>query len=312
MKLNNKGFAISSVMYMILIMAIVLITLTLSLLSSRKLVLDKIKQETLDNIYNKTEEVIPSEPTEPEEPTDQIPEPVSFASDSWETIALNVKAGNLSKYNLGAEKEVDLGSFGKHVVRIANTTTPSECTQSNFSQTGCGFVIEFKDIITTSTMNSASTNDGGYPNTKIYKEVINNIYDSLPQDLKKYIIKTKVISSHGENGTANFETTDYLYLLATKEVYGDKGAQGAYVIDHDSTESQIRQLDYYDSIGVTTSAITGAIKYLNGEKKGWWLRSAPYSVKTSFYYVKKEGDWGTLFSNISSLGVSVAFRLETK
>ena len=52
MKLNNKGFAISSVMYMILIMAIVLITLTLSLLSSRKLVLDKIKQETLNDIYN--------------------------------------------------------------------------------------------------------------------------------------------------------------------------------------------------------------------------------------------------------------------
>lgn len=55
MKLNNKGFAISTVMYMILIMAIVLITLTLTLLSSRKLVLDKIKQETLNNIYNKLE-----------------------------------------------------------------------------------------------------------------------------------------------------------------------------------------------------------------------------------------------------------------
>ena len=52
MKLNNKGFAISTVMYMILIMAIVLITLTLALLSSRKFVLDKIKDEALNNIYN--------------------------------------------------------------------------------------------------------------------------------------------------------------------------------------------------------------------------------------------------------------------
>lgn len=51
MKLNNKGFAISTVMYMILIMAIVLITLTLTLLSSRKFVLDKIKDEALNNIY---------------------------------------------------------------------------------------------------------------------------------------------------------------------------------------------------------------------------------------------------------------------
>ena len=52
MKLNNKGFAISTVMYMILIMAVILITLTLTLLSSRKLMLDKSKQEAEDNIYN--------------------------------------------------------------------------------------------------------------------------------------------------------------------------------------------------------------------------------------------------------------------
>lgn len=54
MKLNNKGFAISTVMYMILVVAVVLITLTLTLLSSRKLVLDKIKNEALNNIYGET------------------------------------------------------------------------------------------------------------------------------------------------------------------------------------------------------------------------------------------------------------------
>ncbi len=52
MKLNNKGFAISTIMYMILIMAVILITLTLTLLSSRKLILDKTRKETTDNIYN--------------------------------------------------------------------------------------------------------------------------------------------------------------------------------------------------------------------------------------------------------------------
>lgn len=55
MKLNNKGFAISTIMYMILIMAITLIVLTLSILGNRKLILDKTKQEALDNIYNSYE-----------------------------------------------------------------------------------------------------------------------------------------------------------------------------------------------------------------------------------------------------------------
>lgn len=51
MKLNNKGFAISSIMYIILILAVILISVTLAILSSRKMILDKIKKETSDNIY---------------------------------------------------------------------------------------------------------------------------------------------------------------------------------------------------------------------------------------------------------------------
>jgi len=52
LKLNNKGFAISSIMYMIMILAVLLVTLTLTLLSGRKLILDKIKVEVQNEIYN--------------------------------------------------------------------------------------------------------------------------------------------------------------------------------------------------------------------------------------------------------------------
>ena len=50
MRLNNKGFAISSIMYIILVMAILIITVTLSVLSSRKLILDKLKGEVSNKI----------------------------------------------------------------------------------------------------------------------------------------------------------------------------------------------------------------------------------------------------------------------
>lgn len=50
MKLNNKGFAISTVMYIILIFALVLIVSILGLLSSRKMTLDKIKDSTLTEV----------------------------------------------------------------------------------------------------------------------------------------------------------------------------------------------------------------------------------------------------------------------
>ena len=51
MKLNNKGFAISSIMYIILVLAVILIALTLAIFSSRKLILDKQKNDALHEIY---------------------------------------------------------------------------------------------------------------------------------------------------------------------------------------------------------------------------------------------------------------------
>lgn len=50
MKLNNKGFAISTVMYILLIVSLMLIMATLSILNSRKMNLDKIKSTTLSEI----------------------------------------------------------------------------------------------------------------------------------------------------------------------------------------------------------------------------------------------------------------------
>ena len=54
-----------------------------------------------------------------------IPDPISFSTDSWKTIQKAVKSGNTSKYNVGDTKEIDLGDLGTHTVRLANK---SECT----------------------------------------------------------------------------------------------------------------------------------------------------------------------------------------
>lgn len=51
MNLNNKGFAISSIMYIILVLAIILISLTLAIFSSRRLILDNQKNDALHEIY---------------------------------------------------------------------------------------------------------------------------------------------------------------------------------------------------------------------------------------------------------------------
>ena len=115
-----------------------------------------------------------------------------FEKDSWETIAANVKSGNTDKYNVVDTKEVDLGTLGTHTVRVANK---SECTTET-SETACGFVVEFADIITKQPFNSTNTNKGGWKDSELRKYVNGTIYNALPSDLQNVIATTKVISGH--------------------------------------------------------------------------------------------------------------------
>ena len=144
-----------------------------------------------------------------------------FATDSWSTIIANVKAGYGSEYKVGSTKEVNLGTtYGTHTLRVANTSTPDECKTEGFSQTACGFVLEFVDIITMHNMNDADTNVGGWPATSMRTFVNNDIYNAIPSELKNAIIDTTVVSGHGStSGETNFTSTDKLYLLSTAEVW---------------------------------------------------------------------------------------------
>ena len=232
--------------------------------------------------------------------------PVSFSSDSWDTIISAVKKGNISKYNVGDTKTIDMGTYGTHTLRIANTSTPSECSRTGFSQTACGFVLEFADIIIEHTMNGTATNAGGWPATTMRTFVNNDIYNSLPSELRNAIIDTIVVSGHGSKDTANFTSTDKLYLLSTVEVWAEGTSN--QIGNNDTARDNTRQLDYYKNLGTSTSNYSGAIKKNKTSAAWWWLRVAYSYGNTSFYRVGTNGDWGNTDSS-STRGVAPAFRL---
>ena len=231
--------------------------------------------------------------------------PVSFSTDSWETIATAVREGNISKYNVGDTKTIDVGTYGTHTLRIANTSTPSECSTTGFSQTACGFVLEFADIITTHKMNDTATNVGGWPATTMRTFVNNDIYNAIPDEIKNAIIDTTVVSGHGKSDTENFTSTDKLYLLSTAEVW----AQGSSnTIEYDTARDVTRQLDYYKNLGTSTSNYSGAIKKDKAGYDWWWLRAAISTSTYNFLNVRNNGDWNSSNANDTN-GVAPAFRL---
>ena len=230
--------------------------------------------------------------------------PKNFSTDDWEIIIDAIREGNDGVYNVGDTKEIDLGSYGKRTLRIANKSTPSECSNTNFSQSACGFVLEFADIITTHKMNDTAINVGGWPASNMYTFVNNDIYNAIPDKVKNAIIDTTVVSGHGNtSGEENFTSTDKLYLLAPKEIYTDWGA-----ISYDTAKDLTRTLDYYTSIGVTTSNYSGAIKKNGTSASAWWLRVANSIGNDTFYDVYSDGDWFRNGANYT-YGVSPAFRL---
>ena len=268
-----------------------------------------------------------------EKPTD-----ANFATDSWDKIIAAYDNGLITQLtadmNAGTTREVELDLDNNGTaettahLRIANLSTPAECNTEGFSQTACGFVLEFADIITTHRMNPYVTygksigdgNKGGWEysdmrafiNNKKYLEgeegeidyTGTGIYSSLPSDLRNKIIETTVVSGYGINDTKNFTTIDRLYLFDVKEIYGLDYASG-----NNTANDKERQLDYYASLGLSNSNRAGAIKKnLQGLNRQWWLRGAN-SKSVNFYNIEEHGYWYDYTYCISYYGVSPAFRI---
>ncbi len=215
----------------------------------------------------------------------------SFGGHSWETIINNVRSGNTDIYNIGDTKPVNMGSLMYHTVRIVNMSTPAECSTEGFSQTACGFVLEFEDFVTEHSMNPTNTNVGGWPASEMRTYVNSDIYNALPTALKDAIIDTSVVSGHGStSGETNFTSTDKLYLLSPHEVWVDDDGNTSSGIDYyDTAYHNTRQLDYYAELGVTIRNYSGVAKRKNGSTSYWWLRSVLVNNEYHNFRVSYDG-----------------------
>ena len=231
----------------------------------------------------------------------------SFANDSWTTIANNVRNGLGYKYNVGDEKEVSIGGTN-YTVRVANNTTPSECSNEGFSQTACGFVVEFVDIIEQRQMNSSHTNVGGWPAMKLHGYANGDFFNKLPEELRNVIINTTVVSGHGWSNSnsnrsdGNWESQDKIYLLNTTEVWSGS-------MSRDTGYNKTRQLDFYKSKGVTTSNYFDATKQYNNSDSTWWLRAADSDENYDFFVVYDSGSWRGECGANDTYGFAPAFRI---
>ena len=230
----------------------------------------------------------------------------SFSTDSWATIISSIRLGDTSKYKVGDTKTITLtgedGISGDYLVRIANMSNEDSCGTVDFSETACGFVVEFVDIIGEHVMNTNNTSSGGWEDSEMRKYLNSTIYNALPLELQGAIKETKVISGYESGKYVNYTTYDKLYLLSTHEVYEEESLS-----TNDTAYNNTRQLDYYK--GVNTDIYSSAKKQYHGSDISWWLRSADSgsTINSSFWFVHEGG--GDHDSANRTYGVAPAFRL---
>ena len=239
--------------------------------------------------------------------TDVANKPSTFSTDSWSTIISSVKANNKRGYKVGDTKKIDLGIYGTHTLRVANISKSDSCGNSGYSESGCGFVIEFADIITNRVINSTSTTRGSWSATTIRTFVNNDIYNLLPTDLKNGILNTNVITGHGNSESNNSASTDKLYLLSPIEIYGSVSTS------YDSAINVTNQLDYYKQNNVSLKSYDSAIKNTvvsggTGSANAWWTRTPAQMMDGQFMIITGTGNLYSTYLT-QELGVSPAFRI---
>ena len=273
---------------------------------------------------------------------------VSFETDSWDTIAAEgnraatqteVTDGCCGTYHLGDTKIVDLGELGVHEVRLANCSTPAVCNTEGFSQTACGFVLEFTDIISTHYMNpkifvnnytNGTYNKGGWeysdmrfylnggtfdnhsterPTSITYTDST-SVYGHIPELLRNQIASTTIVSGRAKLDADNYVTQDKLYLLTPTEVVG---LEGEYSTSDELDKNSTRQLDYYHNVGVRNDQDhTYVAKNYNNVAIDWWLRTASANNENDFFRIYVRENW-TIWDYrafYEELGVSPAFKLK--
>ena len=203
MKLNNKGVALSSIIYSILILFLILIFGILSILGSRKLLLDKTKNNVLDklnqeDIVENTNYKDPSGANEPELLDGMVPimYDTSSGSGKWIVASLENKWysygdkewANAVILNEGVSKNIgeevtesDIALWYVWIPRFkytlfnTNGGKYTNCTATSSTNTFPKILVTFeKGIDTTGTVSCIQDLDSTLKKTEICSDLTNN------------------------------------------------------------------------------------------------------------------------------------------
>lgn len=162
--------------------------------------------------------------------------------------------------------------------------------------------IANKTLITKKSLNSSSTNEGGWSATQLRTWLNTRFFNGMPTQLQQILKKSKVKSRAGSLSNEAVYSYDYIYIPAVAEVLK------SYSISPYTVES--------DAVPVLIPHLTNAIMYDgNGAAVDYWTRSPSDSGsgtskgKNYFIYINSSGSVQTVGQPSSNYGIIIEFSM---
>ena len=214
--------------------------------------------------------------------------------------------GEIKTLRVGDKKDLD----GKQV-RILGFNHDTLTSETAYGETTAtrkaGISFEYVDLLTSASMNSSSTNSGGWGSCALRSTLNGTTYNSL--SIKDKIKKVQKDYTPTYNSASTTKSSDYLWLLSCGEIW-DNGYKGgetrAYAIATEGSQYKYYQLNLGSTAYNSNTDITKKPNTSNAD--WWWLRSPYYYLSSYFCTVLASG--GCNYADaISSRGVAPGFSI---
>lgn len=203
---------------------------------------------------------------------------LTLSDNSWYEIGSASESGwAASNWNIKDTIDITLsGTFNETITMEIGDFNHYDKTDGT-GKAGTLFIA--KNLMSIKEHMTSSTNEEGWEKSYMRNTVMNDIYNSLPEELKKVIKPVNIYSDSGYSSFTSKTTSDKVFIPSHKEVC-DSGCNHSYVVDKST------------NIPIFTTSDSSRIKNLNngtGSAYTYWTRSSYARNYNYFWCVQSEG-----------------------
>lgn len=203
---------------------------------------------------------------------------------TWDDVIAATKNGKYKNFEIGAMKELDLGSEGNINMQIVGIDVDDLADGSGKAP----LTFISKELLATKhNMNSTNTTTGGWESADMRTYLKNTIKPLIPTAVAVGIKEVTKYSKSVDPANNNATTTDDVRIPSAREIFGGTSYETSGPV----------YTDLFDSA-------SARIKNRNGSADAWWLRSAHST--SAFRYVRNAGGSSSSSADYTS-GIALGF-----